>query len=105
LNIYDVFRFLIRGGPNTEANVRDLLLTVDAHEKGHPDLESYKAELAAQAKALEPPAPPDARDAELDALRAELAALRGEAAQRAAAYMPPAEPVATEVTGGPAPRL
>lgn len=103
--IHDVIRGLVRGYPNHESYVRDMLLTVDGHEKGFATLGDYRAELEAQAAALAPPPPPDARDAQIAAQAVEIAQLRAEAAQRAASYTPPAASAATEVTSGPAPRL
>jgi len=82
--IHDVFRFLVRGGQNTEENQRRLLLTIEAHEKGYPDLETYEAELAKQAEvlgagnqaaaAVEAGPNPDPRDARIAALEAQLKA-------------------------------
>jgi hypothetical protein len=54
--INDVLRHLVRGGPNSEANIQRMLLTIDSHEKGYETLEDYEAELAKQAanRPLEP---------------------------------------------------
>lgn len=85
MNIFDVYRGLIRGYENTEANRERMLRTVDAHEKGYADLETYEDELAKQAEALKPKpagatAPtPDERDARIAQLEAQLAAQTGTA--------------------------
>lgn len=102
-SIHDVIRGLIRGWPNHEGYQRAMLTAVDAHEKGFGSRFDYEEELRAQAKALEPAPPPDARDARIAAQEAEIAQLRAEAAARAAAYTPPA-PVDVAITSGPAPR-
>jgi hypothetical protein len=84
MNIHDVFRGLIRGYENTEANRERMLRTVEAHEKGYADLETYQAELDKQAEALKPGADrrpsnttPDERDARIARLEAQLAAQTG----------------------------
>jgi len=103
--IHDVLRGLIRGFPNHEGYQRAMLTAVDAHEKGFGSRSDYEEELRAQAKALEPPAPPDARDEKIAAQEAELAQLRAEAAARAAAYTPPPAPVETSIASGPPARV
>jgi hypothetical protein len=82
-----VYRFLVRGGPNTEANIRRMLDTIDSAEKGYPDLETYEEELKSQAEVLgagnraaaevEASPEPDPRDAEIASLRAQIQKLYG----------------------------
>jgi hypothetical protein len=84
VNLHTVIRGLVQGFQNTEANKRQMLLAIEADEKGYPDLETYEAELAAQAEVLaagnraamevEQSAAPDPRDAEIASLQARLAA-------------------------------
>lgn len=89
--MHDAIRFLLRGGPNTEENVRRMLLAVDADEKGYETLEDYEEELRKQDEAraagnqaamgVEQSDNPDPRDAEIANLRAQLAARDPEPAQ------------------------
>lgn len=75
--VYDVLRYLVRRvGGGDEAAFRDLLLTIDATEQGHPSLEAYKEALAELAAADAPPPPKSQRELELEN---ELAASRQEA--------------------------
>lgn len=67
--IHDVLRFLVRGGPNNEANVRQLLETIDSHQLGYPDLESYHDAQAKEARAAANQ-PAAAGEAETDLQRA-----------------------------------
>ena len=93
--IYDVFRHIIRGGPNTETNVQRMLDTIDSAERGYQSLEDWQAEQAKQAEvlsagnraasAVEQSASPDPRDAEIASLRAQLEAQRPAGAEPARA--------------------
>lgn len=67
MTLHDVLRFLVRGYhfPDEEGKLQ-ALLTVDAHEKGYPDLESYQVELAKQAAAAARAANPDAPETDAE---------------------------------------
>lgn len=97
--LYDAIRFGVRGGPNHEGSIRQLLLAIDAHEKGYGTAEDYQAELDAQAAALAAsggPAPGETdaeRAARLEARIAQLEALQN--AKAAAPAVERAAPVPT----------
>lgn len=105
--MYDVLRYLIRGGmPNTEENQRLALLAIDAHERGFADAESWQAELDKQAQAgAAAPNPPASTTAEERAAAAEAENVRLQALlnARAGKAATPAEEEAPEIAKAPAP--
>jgi hypothetical protein len=83
MTINDLFRQFVRRSANTEENERQMLLMIDAHERGYETLEEYQEELDRQsqeqqagnqaAMEVETSSNPDPRDAQIADLRAQLA--------------------------------
>jgi hypothetical protein len=96
MTIHDVWRGLVRGFPNTEANQRRALDMIDAHQKGFETLGEYHEELAKQREhlanqpaAAEPQSAED-RMARLEAQNARLEALLNAQTGTTARPAPPA---------------